>query len=130
MREPESWKGYTINADFREIVTPRQKTSRRIPLQLQEPVEKKPEKLTRDGHIEKISDKKDEVFIQPTVITVKRDKSVKIALDARLMNRNIEKDNNQMPNWDDIMCTLAEKITGKQKKQIWFTSVDLKFKYG
>ena len=38
------------------------------------------------------------MFIQPVVITVKKDRSVKIALDARSLNIGILKDNYQMPN--------------------------------
>ena len=52
------------------------------------------------GHIEKVSDIKDDVFVQPTVITVKKDKSMKTALDARAMKENIKKGNFQMPNLD------------------------------
>ena len=50
------------------------------------------------GYIEKVNEIKDDVFIQPTVITVKKDKSIKLALDARIMNENIKKDKYQMPN--------------------------------
>ena len=73
---------------------------------------------------------KDDVFIQPTVIRVKRDKTVKIALDAREMNENIKKDNYQMPNLDDLLNTLAETITTQKGEKVWFTSVDLKYAFG
>ena len=66
-------------------------------------------------------------FIQPTVITVKRDKSIKIALDAREMNENIKY---QMPNLDNLLSTLAEIITQDVKGEVWFTSVDLKYAFG
>ena len=82
------------------------------------------------GHIEKVNEIKDDVFIQPTVITVKKDKSIKIALDARVMNENIKKDKYQMPNLDDLMCSLAETITGDGSGEVWFTSVDLKYAFG
>ena len=75
-------KGYEINTEFKENFEPVQQKGRRIPLQLQESVTKEPEILQKNGHSEKISEIKDDVFIQPTVITVKRDESVKIAIDA------------------------------------------------
>ena len=49
-------------------------------------------RLLKESHIEKINEIKDDVFIQPTVITVKKDRSVKFALDARALNQAIEKD--------------------------------------
>ena len=82
------------------------------------------------GHIEKVNEIKDDVFIQPTVITVKKDKSIKIALDARVMNENIKKDKYQMPHLDDLMCSLAETITDDGPGKVWFTSVDLKYAFG
>ena len=42
---------------------------------------KKLKKMVKDGHIEKKDKIPDDVFIHPTVITVKKDKSVKTALD-------------------------------------------------
>ena len=59
-----------------------QQKGRRLPIQLQEQVDKEREKLLKEGHVEDVDKIQDDVFIQPTVITVKKDKSVKIALDA------------------------------------------------
>ena len=47
--------------------------------------------LLAEGHIEKVNEIRDDVFIQPTVSTVKKDRSVKIALDARALNQEIDK---------------------------------------
>ena len=46
------------------------------------------------------------------------------------MNENIKKDKYQMPNLDDLMCSLAETITGDGPGKVWFTSVDLKYAFG
>ena len=70
-----------------------QQKGRRVPIQLQKQVDKEIEKLLKEGHIEKVDKIQDDVFIQPTVITVKKDKSVKIALDARALNQSIAKTN-------------------------------------
>ena len=123
-------EGHEINAEFKENCIPKQQKGRRIPLQLQNSVEKELEKLLKSGHIEKVSEIKHDVFIQPTVITVKRDKTIKIALDAREMNGNIKKDKYQMPNLEDLLNTLAETITAKDGEKVWFTSVDLKYAFG
>ena len=63
-------------------------------------------------------------------MTVKRDKSIKIALDAREMKGNIKKNKYQMPNLEDLMNTLAETITVDNQEEVLFTSVDLKYAYG
>ena len=123
-------KGHEINAEFKANCTPKQQKGRRIPLQLQNSVEKELKKLFEMGHIEQVNETKDAVFIQPTDITVKRDKSIKIALDAKVMNENIKKDKYQMPNVDSLLSTLAEIIKQDGEGEVWFTSVDLKFAFG
>ena len=85
-----------------------QQKGRRIPIQLQNAVDAEIKRLLKDGHIEKINEIKDDVFIQPTVITVKKDRSVKIALDARALNQAIDKDKYQMPNLDNLQDMVAE----------------------
>ena len=50
------------------------------------------EKLLKDGYFEKVGKIQDDVFIQSTVITVRKDKSVKRALDARSLNESITND--------------------------------------
>ena len=84
-----------------------------MPIQLQNQVDKEIDKLLKEGHIEKIDKIQDDVFIQPTVITVKKDKSVKIALDARALNQSIAKDKFQMPNLDNLIDMIAEKSDEK-----------------
>ena len=123
-------EGHEINAQFKENCVPKQQKGRRIPLQLQNSVENEIKKLIKKGHIEKVNEIKDDVFIQPTVITVKKDKSIKIALDVRIINEIIKRDKYQMPNLDDLMCSLAEAITGDGSGEVWFPSVDLKYAFG
>ena len=69
------------------------------------------------------------MFIQPTVITVKKDRSVKIALDARALNQAIVKDKYQMPNLENLMNMVSEKLE-KEEGEAWFTTLDLKYAYG
>ena len=54
-----------------------QQKGRRIPIQLQNAVDAEIKRLLKEGDIEKINEIKDDVFIQPTVITVKKDRSEK-----------------------------------------------------
>ena len=106
-----------------------QQNGRRIPLQLQYQVDKEIKHLLEHGHIEKVDTIKDDVFIQPVVITVKKDRSVKIVLDARALNNSMAKDKYQMPNLENLMDMIAEKINGKEG-EVWYSSVDMKYAYG
>ena len=108
-------------------ITPQK--GRRIPIQLQDQVDSKITILLDQGHIEKVDTIKDDVFIQPVVITIKKDRSVKIALDARALNDSIAKDKYQMPNLENLMDMVAEKIDGKEG-QVFYSSVDMKYAYG
>ena len=82
--------------------------------------------MLKEGHIEKINEIKDDVFIQPTVITVKKDRSVKIALDARALNQAIDIDNinntdkYQMSNLENLLDMVNEKLD-KEKGIAWFS---------
>ena len=106
-----------------------QQKGRRVPIQLQNQVDNEIQKLLKEGHIEKVDKIQDDVFIQPTVITVKKDKSVKIALDARALNQSIAKDKYQMPNLDNLIDLIAEKLDEKEG-EAWYSSVDLTYAYG
>ena len=92
-------KQYEIESKMKEGAKITQQKGRRIPIQLQNQVDNKIEKLLKEGHIEKVDKFQDDVFIQPTVITDKKDNSMKIALDARALNKSIAKDKYQMQIW-------------------------------
>ena len=96
---------------------------------MQESVEKELGRLIKSGHIEKVREIKDDVFIQPTVITVKRDKSIKIALDARELNQNVVNDKYPMPNLDNLMDMIAEHASSGDG-ETFFTSLDMNYAYG
>ena len=77
---------YKIKIDMKDGTRVTQQKGRRIPLLLQDQIDKEIKQLLEQGHIEKVDTIKDDVFIQPVVITVKKDLSVKIALDAKALN--------------------------------------------
>ena len=65
--------------------------------------------MIKEKHIEKINEIDENVFIQPVVITVKKDRSVKIALDARALNKEVVNDKYQMPNLDNLIDLVTRK---------------------
>ena len=62
------------------------------------------------------------------VITVTKDRSVDLALDARKLNNSIVKDKYQMSNLETLMDMIAEKVDGKEG-QVLYSSVDMKYVY-
>ena len=119
-------KNHQVKINLKSDAKISQQKGRRIPIQLQNAVDAEIKRLLKDGHIEKINEIKDDVFIQPTVITVKKDRSVKIALDARALNQAIDKDKYQMPNLDNLLDMVAEKLDNENEN----SSVDMTYAYG
>ena len=83
-------KNYQVKINLKSDANVSQQKRRRFPKQLQNAVDAEIKRLLKDGHIEKLNEIKDDDFIQPTVITVKKDRSVKIALDVTALNQAID----------------------------------------
>ena len=122
-------KDHKIRIKMKENASISQQKGRRIPIQMQKAVDSEIKRLLKEGHIERVDEIKDDVFIQPTVMTVKKDRSVKIALDARALNKAIDKDKYQMPNLDNLMEMIAERLDNSIG-EVWYSSVDLTNAYG
>ena len=68
-------------------------------------------------------------FIAPIVITVKKDDSIKLALDAKPINRQLYENKHQMPNVDELIDGVSQVITAKAAGTLYFTVLDLKHAY-
>ena len=82
------------------------------------------------GLIQRIDKIADGRFLGPVIITVKTDRSVKIALDSILLNYCILRDVYQMSNLDSLMGKVAETVKGKQNGEVLFTSLDMLYAHG
>ena len=88
------------------------------------------ERLQTEGHIEKLSSCSDEHFVSPIVITVKKDQSIKLALDSKVLNKAIHKNKYEMPNIEMLIDTISQHLTNTQNgQQAHFTTLDLKYAY-
>ena len=121
---------HAVKIEFRPGAKVTQQKGRRVPIQLQDAVQEEIERLLKEGHIERVTNVTDKQFIQPVVITVKRDKSVKIALDARALNNELIKDKYQMPNLEQLVDMVAEQLDNSASGQAWYTSLDMRYAYG
>ena len=108
-------KNHIAKSLFRQNYTPSQHKGRRVPLHLLDKVELELKKLIDDGQIIKLEKCPDDLFISPVVITVKKDKSVKIAPDSKKLNDAIHKNKYQMQSIDHLIDSVAVYISERRK---------------
>ena len=87
------------------------------------------EKLIDQKHIIKLDKCSDKKIISPIVITVKKDQTVKLALDSKKINKYIHKNKYQMPNINLLLDTIAQVMKSDKSNQILFTTIDLRYAY-
>ena len=109
-RQGES-KNHTVYTKFKYPSCPIQEKGRRIPIHIQDEVQAELDKLLAAGHIEKLDKCTSDCFNAPIVITVKKDNSIKLALDAKPINRQLYKNKYQMPNVDELIDGDSQIIT-------------------
>ena len=72
----------------------------------------------------------DKNFISPIVITVKRDKTVKLALDSKNLSKSIHKNKYEMSNIDNLIDTVQQNLnTTASHETAYFSTLDLKYAY-
>ena len=91
--------GIEVKIQLKEDARLIQQKGRPIPIHLQQSVGKEINKLIKQGHVEKANNIDENCFVSPAVITVKKDKSVKIALGSRKLNEITIKRNHKCPTW-------------------------------
>ena len=114
---------------FHEPLKPIQLKGRRVPLHLLDAVKTELNRLKAEGHIKKLENCDEDRFISPIVITCKKDKSIKLALDSKFINKQIYKNKYQMPNIHELVDNVAAQITNDSVGEVWFTNLDLKNAY-
>ena len=121
-------KSHVARSTFKDDYTVRHQKGRRIPVHLQDEVSSELKRLQQIGHIEKLKSCSDKFFTSSIVITVKKDKSIKLALDSKVLNTAIHKNKYQMPNIETLMDSVGETLTDPSTVHMepWFSSIDLK----
>ena len=126
----ETIKNTEVKIQLKPGHTPTKQKARPIPLHLQDDVENEIKRLIKTGHLEKIQNVDEDCFVSPVVITVKKDKTVKIALDSRKLNDSCIKMRPHMPNMEELINQISNKITSDRKKPLWISKIDLDYAYG
>ena len=121
---------HSVKSTFHNEFTPTHQKGRRVPINLQPLVNIELKKLLDEKHIIKLSSCSDKNFISPIVITVKRDKTVKLALDSKILNKSIHKNKYQMPNFDNLIDTIQQNLnTSASQETAYYSTLDLKYAY-
>ena len=122
-------KNHTVNSKFHKNYRVIHQKGRKVPIHLQPKVKIELEKLLNEGHIEKLNNCSDQFFISSIVITVKMDKSIKIALDSKILNKAIKRNKYQMPNIDSLIQTISQTLSTAPQETAYFTTLDLQYAY-
>ena len=77
---------HTLDIRLKKDTKAIQQKGRPVPFHFQNTVRIELEKLIEKGHLEKADKTTENCFVSPAVITIKKDKLVKIALDSRNLN--------------------------------------------
>ena len=122
-------KNLTIDIQLKKDAKPVQQKGRQVPIHFQKIVKKELEKLIEKRHLEKADKTTENCFVSPAVITIKKVKSVKIAVDSRKLNESCIKRKATMPNMEERISQISAKIT-QNNGEIWMSKIDLDYAYG
>ena len=79
-------KDLVVKVNLKEDANIIQQKGRPISNYLQDQLTDEIKRLIKNGYLERATEKTEDCFVSPAVTTVKKDKSVKIALDSRKLN--------------------------------------------
>ena len=120
----------TLRLRFHKHYTPSHQKGRRVPINLLHKVPDELKKLSYQGHIEKLQECSNRHFISPIVITVQKDKPVKLALDSKVLKKANHKNKYQMPNIDSLIDSISQHINDSNPgHNVYFSTIDLKYAY-
>ena len=122
-------EGLTIDIQLKKDTKPIHQKKRPVPIHFQSSVRDELEKLIEKGHLEKADGRTENCFISPAVITKKKDKLVRIALDSRKLNESRIKTKVALPIMEELIRKISAQIT-KSNWGIWMSKIDLEYAYG
>ena len=109
-------KDLTIDIHLKKDTKPIQQKGRPVPIHFQKIVKNELGKVVEKEHLEKAEQTTEKSFVSPAVITIRKDKSVKIALDSRKLSESCIKRKATMPNIEELISKKSAKITNVTAK--------------
>ena len=123
-------KLHTVRSKFHRNYTPSHHKGRCVPINLLDKVSDELKNLLEQVHIEILRQSSDKNIISPSVITVKKDKSVKLALDSKVLIEIIHKNNYEISNIDSLIDSISQHINDSNHgDNVYFWTIDLKYAY-
>ena len=107
-----------------------QQKGRPIPKHLQDQVAEELKRLLKNGYLDRATEINEDCFVSPATITIKKDKSKKIALDSRKLNKATIKQKAQMPNMEELISRISRKISEEKEGEIHISKLDFDYAYG
>ena len=123
-------KDTVVKINLKENANIIQQKGRPIPIHLQDQVAEELKRLIKNRYLERATEITEDCFVSPAIITVKKDKSIKIALDSRKLNEATIKRIAQMPNMEALISRISRKISKETEGEITKTKLDFDYAYG
>ena len=126
----ETIKDTAINNQLKPGHYPVKQKARPVQLHLQEDVGRELQIINESGHLENIKDVDANCFVSPENITVKSDKSMKIALDSRKLNDSCIKMRQHMSNMEELLIQISAEVIRGRTVQLFISKLDLDSAHG
>ena len=122
------------NTEIKIQIKPRcypiQQKARPILYHLQQDVKTELDRIIKSGHLDRLETIEIDCFVSPVVITVKKDNTVKIALDARNLNDSCVTTRPHRPNMEESLNQISAELSRNDHDPIWISVIDLDYSYG
>ena len=123
-------KNHVAKFKFHKDFQPRHQKGRRVPINLQDKVKNELKKLLDKKHIIKLSSCPDKQFISPIVVTLKKDQTIKLALDSKILIKAFHKNKYPMPNIDTLIEFISQQVSAPAwQNTTYLSTLDLKYAY-
>ena len=100
-------KDLDVKIDLKEDAKIIHQKGRPVPIHLQNQVAEEIKRLMKKRYLERAREITEDCFVSPAVITMKKDKSIKIALDSRKLNEATIKRKAKMPNMEELISRIS-----------------------
>ena len=122
-------KNLSVKVQLKEGAQIIQQKGRPIPIQLQDQVALELKRLIKHEYIGRAMEITEDCFVSPAVLTVKKDKSIKIALDSRKLNEVTMKRKAKMPNMEELISRISKSISEGKEGEILAIKLDSDYAY-
>ena len=106
---------------------PNQQKARPIPYHLQQDVKNELDRLMKSARLERLETIEEDCFVSPVVNSVKKDKTLKIALDARKLNESCVTKRPHLRNMEELLNQKSAEISRNDHDPIRISLIDLDY---